>query len=558
MYGSIEEGLPYPFGANWDGKGTNFALFSANASKVEICLFDAEREVSRIELPEYTDQVFHGRIPDLGPGTCYGYRVYGPYQPDAGHRFNPNKLLLDPYARAHAGTLQWHPAIFGYKMESGDDRTFDERDSAPFMPKCVVVDPNFDWDGEAGRRWVPWEETIFYEAHVKGFTRKHPGVPEKLRGSYAGFGSQPVVDYIKSLGVTSVELLPIHTSIDDGNLLRRKLTNYWGYNTIGFFAPDPRYASDVRLGWTPKVPSAEGLMRYFESCRGKLMLKVAIVGCGKIADAHAVSMQRIAGCEIVAACDREPLMARQFYDRFPVNRCFSDVSEMLREARPDVVHITTPPLGHYQLAKQSLGAGCHVYVEKPFTLYEHEAQELIALAIQKNLKITAGHDDQFSHVARRMRALVQTGYLGGSPVHLESYYGYEISRTGYAGALLGDKQHWVRKLPGKLLQNIISHGVARIAEFLTTESPQVMAYGFISPLLRGLGENEIVDELRVLIAEGGGTTADFTFSSQMRLALYQLRVFGPENGLILDHDHETLIRLPGARKKATWKSLSRR
>ena len=245
MYGSIEEGLPYPFGANWDGKGTNFALFSANASKVEICLFDAEREVSRIELPEYTDQVFHGRIPDLGPGTCYGYRVYGPYQPDAGHRFNPNKLLLDPYARAHAGTLQWHPAIFGYKMESGDDRTFDERDSAPFMPKCVVVDPNFDWDGEAGRRWVPWEETIFYEAHVKGFTRKHPGVPEKLRGSYAGFGSQPVVDYIKSLGVTSVELLPIHTSIDDGNLLRRKLTNYWGYNTIGFFAPDPRYASDV-------------------------------------------------------------------------------------------------------------------------------------------------------------------------------------------------------------------------------------------------------------------------------------------------------------------------
>ena len=280
------------------------------------------------------------------------------------------------------------------------------------------------------------------------------------------------------------------------------------------------------------------------------MLKVAIVGCGKIADAHALSMQRIEGCEIVAACDREPLMARQFYDRYPVKRCFSDVSEMLREARPDVVHITTPPLGHYQLAKQCLEAGCHVYVEKPFTLYEHEAQELIALATQKNLKITAGHDDQFSHVARRMRALVQTGYLGGNPVHLESYYGYEISRTGYAGALLGDKQHWVRKLPGKLLQNIISHGVARIAEFLTTESPQVMAYGFISPLLRGMGENEIVDELRVLIAEAGGATAYFTFSSQMRPALHQLRVFGPENGLILDHDHETLIQLPGARKKS--------
>ena len=244
-YGSIEEGLPYPLGANWDGKGTNFALFSANATKVEVCLFDGEREVSRIELPEYTDQVFHGYIPNLGPGTFYGYRVYGPYEPDAGHRFNSSKLLLDPYARAHAGGLQWNPAIFGYKMETGDDRTFDERDSAPFMPKCVVVDPDFDWAGEAGRQNVPWEQTIFYEVHVKGFTKIHPGIPERLRGTYSGFGCQPIVDYIRSLGVTSVELMPIHTFIDDGGLLERKLTNYWGYNTIGFFAPDPRYASDV-------------------------------------------------------------------------------------------------------------------------------------------------------------------------------------------------------------------------------------------------------------------------------------------------------------------------
>jgi len=244
-YGSTEEGLPYPLGANWNGKGTNFALFSANASKVEVCLFDGGREVSRIELPEYTDQVFHGYIPDLGPGTFYGYRVYGPYEPDAGHRFNSSKLLLDPYARAHAGGLQWNPAIFGYKMETGDDRTFDERDSAPFMPKCVVVDPDFDWTGEAGRQNVPWEQTIFYEVHVKGFTKRHPDIPERLRGTYSGFGCQPIVDYIRSLGVTSVELMPIHTFIDDGGLLERKLTNYWGYNTIGFFAPDPRYASDV-------------------------------------------------------------------------------------------------------------------------------------------------------------------------------------------------------------------------------------------------------------------------------------------------------------------------
>jgi isoamylase len=244
---SIEEGLPYPLGAHWDGKGTNFALFSANATKVEVCLFDESggRELSRIELPEYTDEVFHGYLPEVGPGTFYGYRVHGPYQPANGHRFNPNKLLLDPYARAHAGSLKWDPAVFGYKMETGDDLTFDERDSAPFMPKCVIVDPDFDWRGEAGRQNVPWDQTIVYEVHVKGFTNKYPGVPERLRGTYAGFGSQPMVDYLAALGVTSIELLPVHTFVNDSNLLEKKLTNYWGYNTIGFFAPDPRYASDV-------------------------------------------------------------------------------------------------------------------------------------------------------------------------------------------------------------------------------------------------------------------------------------------------------------------------
>jgi isoamylase len=241
---TVEEGLPFPLGAHWDGKGTNFALFSANATKVEVCLFDGDKE-RRIELPEYTNEVFHGYIPDVGPGTFYGYRVHGPYDPANGHRFNPNKLLLDPYARAHAGHLEWNPAVFGYKMESGDDLTFDERDSAPFMPKCVVVDQGFDWRGEPGRQHVPWDQTIIYETHVKGFTKKHPGVPEKLRGTYAGFGSKPVVDYLCGLGITSVELLPIHTFVNDDFLLERKLTNYWGYNTIGFFAPDPRYASDV-------------------------------------------------------------------------------------------------------------------------------------------------------------------------------------------------------------------------------------------------------------------------------------------------------------------------
>jgi isoamylase len=241
----IEEGLPYPLGAHWSGKGTNFALFSANATKVEVCLFDGEREISRTELPEYTDQVFHGYMPDVGPGTFYGYRVHGPYEPQNGHRFNPNKLLLDPYARAHAGSLTWNPAVFGYNMESGNDLSFDERDSAPFMPKCVVVDPDFDWTREADRQNVHWDETVIYETHVKGFTKKHPDIPENLRGTYAGFGAEPAIAHLKSLGITSVELLPIHTFINDSNLLEKHLTNYWGYNTIGFFAPDPRYASDV-------------------------------------------------------------------------------------------------------------------------------------------------------------------------------------------------------------------------------------------------------------------------------------------------------------------------
>ena len=241
----IEEGLPYPLGAHWSGKGTNFAIFSANATRVEVCLFDGDRETHRFELPEYTNQVFHGYIAGVGPGTFYGYRVYGPYQPDAGHRFNPNKLLLDPYARAHAGSLTWNPAVFGYKMETGDDLTFDERDSAPFMPKCVVVDPDFDWHEEIARDDVHWDETLIYETHVKGFTKKHPDVPENLRGTYAGFAAPKLIEYLTSLGVTSIELLPIQSFINDDNLLKKNLVNYWGYNTIGFFAPDPRYASDV-------------------------------------------------------------------------------------------------------------------------------------------------------------------------------------------------------------------------------------------------------------------------------------------------------------------------
>jgi isoamylase len=243
----IREGSSQAHGAIWDGKGTNFTLFSANATKVEVCLFDSVggTEQERIALPEYTDQIWHGYIPDVHPGSVYAMRVHGPYAPHEGHRFNPNKLVLDPYARAHIGELVWTPEVFGYTLGHADaDLSFDERDSAPFVPKCVVVDPNFDWKGQPRKGGIPWDRTIIYEAHVKGFTKLHKGVPEKHRGTYKGLGNKQIVEYVKSLGVTSIELLPIHTFINDGVLLERGLTNYWGYNSIGYFAPDPRYASE--------------------------------------------------------------------------------------------------------------------------------------------------------------------------------------------------------------------------------------------------------------------------------------------------------------------------
>jgi len=280
------------------------------------------------------------------------------------------------------------------------------------------------------------------------------------------------------------------------------------------------------------------------------VLRVAIIGCGKIADSHASQIGRIRDSEIVGVYDREPLMAQQLAKRFPVKQAFSSLSQLFDEARPDVVHITTPPQGHFDLAKTCMDRGCHVYVEKPFTVWADEAEKLIALANEKQLKVTVGHDDQFSHVSRRMRSIVSSGYLGGAPIHMESYYCYEITKSGYAGALLGDKQHWVRRLPGKLLQNIISHGIARIAEYLDGDSAEVITHGFTSPLLRALGETEIIDELRAVIHGTNGTTAYFTFSSQMRPGLHGFRLYGPKNGLILDQDQETVIKLRGARYKS--------
>lgn len=239
----IREGSPVPLGATWDGLGVNFAIFSANATKVELCLFDndGKTELERIELPEFTDEIWHGYLPDARPGTTYGYRVHGPYEPTAGHRFNPNKLVLDPYAKQVVGQLEWDPALFGYTLGHPDrDLSFDERDSAPYMMKGRVIDPAFTWGADRRPR-VPWDSTIFYEMHVRGYTMKHPSVPEHSRGTFAGLLHHDVCDYIRSLGVTSVELLPIHAFVDDDYLTQKGLRNFWGYNSLGFFAPDPRY-----------------------------------------------------------------------------------------------------------------------------------------------------------------------------------------------------------------------------------------------------------------------------------------------------------------------------
>jgi len=278
------------------------------------------------------------------------------------------------------------------------------------------------------------------------------------------------------------------------------------------------------------------------------MLKIAVIGCGKIADDHLdqiQKIQRVRECEVVAVCDREPLMAKQLAGRFRVERHFGDADEMLKECKPDVVHITTPPRSHHGLGKLCLENGCHVYIEKPFTVNAEEAEELIQLSNRKGLKVTAGHDIQFSHVARRLRQFVAEGYLGGRPVHMESYYCYDLSDPRYAKAFLSNDHHWLRDLPGMLLHNIISHGIARIAEYLTTDHPTVFAHGFMSPMLRGLGEKQIIDELRVVIVEEQRTSAYFTFSSQMRPSMNAFRVFGQKNGLSLDQDRETLLKLRG-------------
>jgi predicted dehydrogenase len=287
------------------------------------------------------------------------------------------------------------------------------------------------------------------------------------------------------------------------------------------------------------------------------MLRIAIVGCGRIAESHAAQIRRVPGCELIAVCDAEELMARQFCQRFQVRRWYGTVGELLKDARPDIVHVTTPPQSHQDIARLCLERGTHVYVEKPFTLLPSEAEELISMAQERRLKITVGHDDQFRHAARRLRQMVASGYLGGIPVHMESHYGYDMGGgAGYARSLLQDRNHWVRRLPGQLLQNVISHGIARVVEFMPSESIEVVAKGFVSPSLRRAGEDEIVDELRVMMFDTvSSTTAYFTFSSQMRPSLHEFRIYGPRNGLVLDQDHESVLKLEGARHRSVAEQI---
>ncbi|MGC4031526.1 MAG: glycogen debranching protein GlgX [Tepidisphaeraceae bacterium] len=237
-------GRPYPLGATFDGAGVNFAIFSEHATKVELCLFDSidsTKESQRIELKEQTDLVWHGYLPDCEPGQLYGYRVYGPYEPSAGHRFNPNKVLLDPYAKAIGRYVTWDDSLFGYKVGQ-DDLSFDDRDSAAVAPLASVIDTAFTWGDDRAPR-TPWHKTLIYEGHVKGLTNSHPDIPEEKRGTYAGLASEPFISHLKSLNVTALELLPVHAHLDDRDLIDRGLTNYWGYNTLNFFSPHLEYAS---------------------------------------------------------------------------------------------------------------------------------------------------------------------------------------------------------------------------------------------------------------------------------------------------------------------------
>jgi predicted dehydrogenase len=271
------------------------------------------------------------------------------------------------------------------------------------------------------------------------------------------------------------------------------------------------------------------------------MLRIAIVGCGKVADQHVQAIHRIPGCGIVSLCDRESLMAKQLGERLSISKCFADLEEMLRAATPDIVHITTPPQSHFCLARQCLESGSHVYLEKPFTITGGEAESLIQFAESRGLKITVGHNYQFTLEMLEMRRLVQKGFLGGKPAHLESYWSYDLGDTSYVAPMLGNRNHWVRQLPGQLFHNIISHGIAKLAEFLNDELTDIVAVANQSPQLRLRGAEGVFDELRVLIRDKTDTTAFFCFSTQIK-GVNELRIYGPANSITADIITGSIVR----------------
>jgi len=267
---AVWPGQAYPLGATWDGEGVNFALFSENAEKVELCVFepDGAREVSRVGMRWYKDQVFHCYLPEARPGWLYGYRVWGPHAPSRGHRFNEKKLLLDPYAKEIAGSFRWNDALFGYTVGGKRaDLSKNRRNSARYMPRCRVIDTAFTWADDRPPR-TPWHDTVIYELHVKGFTARHPRIPSYLRGTYAALSTEPALAYLKQLGVTAVELMPVHAFVDERQLVEKGLKNYWGYNTIGYFAPEMRYSA------TGKVDEFKTMVKTFHSAGIEVILDV--------------------------------------------------------------------------------------------------------------------------------------------------------------------------------------------------------------------------------------------------------------------------------------------
>jgi predicted dehydrogenase len=280
------------------------------------------------------------------------------------------------------------------------------------------------------------------------------------------------------------------------------------------------------------------------------MLRVAIVGCGKIADQHIHAIQRVPGSAVVATCDQEPMMATQLAERFGIERHFDDVAAMLAEVAPDVVHITTPPQSHATLGEACLDAGSHVYLEKPFTIDAAEAERLIAKANGCGRSISPGHNYQFTPEMLRMRRLVESGFLGGRPTHLECHWSYDLGDASYVGPLLGNPAHWVRRLPGQLIQNLISHGIARLAEFLDDDVDLVLTSVHQSAKLRAMGGREVMDELRVLIRDRGGLTANFCFSTGIKPGLNRFEVFGPSNSLLVDLSSGSVVESRGKSHKS--------